>query len=143
MKKQIFSLFRRRTWSSGLFLVLVLVLFLALFPRGVAVAVDAQDSKPIASSNPAGTAEKDSQISPTKTGQGDKKLDGEEQLERLPRGNRVPYPIVTSESDRAIRSIRRGQTNFDRSMRNLNDSLRRTNDAINAINRIRPLNRKF
>ena len=142
MKKQICKLLRRRTWSSGFFLVLFLVICLTVFPWAVSVAVDAPNSNAIGSSNPAGT-EKDSRISPTQTGRDNKKLNGEERQEWLPRGNRVPYPIITSESDRAIRGIRRGQVYFDRSMRNLNDSLRRTNDAINAINRIRSLNRKF
>ena len=140
MKKRIFRLFRRVSLSGWFLLVLIFVLFLALFLRGVSVAVDASDSKAIGSSNPAGTAEKDNGISPTQSGQDNKKFDGEEQQKWLPPGNRVPYPIITSESDRAIRSIRRGQTDFDRSMRNLNDSLRRANDAIN---RIRSLNRKF
>jgi hypothetical protein len=142
MKKQISKLFRHGSCDSGFFLISLLVLCLTVFLPALCVAIDASESKTMGSGNSASPAETGTSVSPGPTGQNGQKLnDGQRlQQERVPKGNRIPYPIVTSESERAIRSIKRGQTDFNRSVRDLNDSLRRANDAIN---RIRSLNRKF
>ncbi len=142
MKKEISKLFRHESCDSGFFLISILVLCLTVFLPALCVAVDKSENKTIGSNNTASPAETDTQISPSPTGQNGQQFnDGQRlQQERLTRGNRIPYPIVTSESDRAVRSIKRAQTDFNRSMRDLNDSLRRANSAIN---RIRSLNRRF
>jgi len=142
MKKEISRLFRHDSCSNGFFLISIFVLCLTVLLPALCVAVDASESKTTGSGNSASPAETDTQISPSPTGQNGQQFnDGQRlQQERLTRGNRIPYPIVTSESDRAVRSIKRAQTDFNRSMRDLNDSLRRANSAIN---RIRSLNRRF
>jgi hypothetical protein len=142
MKKEISKLFRHESCDSGLFLISIFVLCLTVLLPALCVAVDASESKTTGSGNSASPPETDTQISPNPTGQNGQQFnDGQRlQQERLTRGNRIPYPIVTSESDRAVRSIKRAQTDFNRSTRDLNDSLRRANSAIN---RIRSLNRKF
>jgi hypothetical protein len=142
MKRVNLTLLQLRRWNSGFFVISIFVLCLTAFLPALCVASDTSESKTIGSSNSASPGETETRISPSPTGQNSQQFNGGERLrqEPLPRGNRTPYPIVTSESDRAIRAIRRGQTDFGRSTRSLNDSLRRANDAIN---RIRSLNRKF
>jgi hypothetical protein len=142
MKNEISRLFRQGTCDSGFLLISIFVLCLTMLLPALCVAIDASESKTVGSSNSASPAETGTQISPRSTEPNGQKLNGGQRLqqERIPTGNRIPYPIVTSESDRAIRSIKRSQTDFNRSMRDLNDSLRRANSAIN---RIRSLNRKF
>ena len=142
MRKEISRLFRHESCNTGFSLISIFVLCLTVLLPALCVAVDASESKTTGSSNSASPAETDTQISPSPTGQNGQQFnDGQRsQQERLTRGNRIPYPIVTSESDRAVRSIKRAQTDFNRSMRDLNDSLRRANSAIN---RIRSLNRRF
>ena len=141
MKKKVSKLFRLERSSGRLLLLAVSVLWLAVFLPALSPAADTSPSKPLESTTSSSQAEIDIQKPTGTTGHDDQRIDERQPKQGLaPQRNGASYPIVTTEPRRALRSIKRAQSDFDRSMRSLNDSLRRANSAIN---RIRSLNKKF
>ncbi len=135
MKKNVSKLFGLERPSGRLLLLAVSLLWLAVFLLAISSAADTSQNGPPTSTNSSSKAEIDIQKPSGAAGHDDRGPDERQQPKRAlaPQPDGASYPIVTTERQGALRSIKSAQSNFDRSMRSLNDSLRRANSAINRI----------